>query len=164
MTFHLKSIWHGFLEQSQIYSKGFCWTGGFVERWARESCGSVYRLPWKRLDTSGAQESFSPRASASKLGPAVFCEIPFSCQQPASIQHFAIFKCLNSLSSMSLREGFPSTSLSLQGLPTPLSMSFDSVCIIISSQGWGPCIHLALVNQILCFDFTSLQGHVQKTP
>ena len=43
----------------------------------------------KRLEVSGAQKSFSPLASASTLGSAVFCEIPVSCQQAALIDHFS---------------------------------------------------------------------------
>lgn len=146
MTSHLKSIWHDFLEESKIYSTGFCWTVGFVVWRARESCGSVCRLSWKSLEASGAQESFSRLASASKLGPGVFCEILVSCHQPDSRQHFP---SLNFSNSWAWERAAHQPHYLLWGLSTPLSMSFYSVCIIILSQGGGPCIHLALVNQSL---------------
>lgn len=64
----------------------------------------------KEAGSLWCQESFSPLASASKLGPVVFCELPVSCQQAAITAHFLSLKCLiRDCSTISLSEkGLPS--------------------------------------------------------
>lgn len=129
------------------------------------ACVSTCIFSQKGLEVASAQESSGSLAAASKLGSAVFSEIPVSCQQAALVDHFpGLTRLIQDCSPVSSRESCPLTSL----------------CFVRTAHSTvhGPllCLHnhfltrlramhpLALVNLILCFNFTSLQGRVQMTP